>query len=168
MRVYIAASLHLPAFFLAHSLFLPILPLHSPSTRGTTNRNGVWSSTVTTTSLPNAKLSKFISGVVPGHKPTYTCLPNSICMESTATEVTVAEGLPEEANAITDSRKKRQRQKHAHNWQPFTRAQFPGGRFPAKFRYQPIKLHLHPLSTRIPRIICACTSGLSGYIKRVQ
>jgi len=39
---------------------------------------------------------------------------------------------------------KRQRQNHAHHWQRFTRAQFPGGRFPAKFGCQPIKLELYP------------------------
>jgi len=57
----------------------------------------------------------------------------------------VAEGLPEETNAIGDSRK-RQRQKHVHHWQKLTRAQIPGGRFPAKFGYQPIKLELYPLA----------------------
>jgi len=50
------------------------------------------------------KTSIFPSGVVPGHQP--TCLPNSICMESTTTEgAPVAEGPPEETNAIGDSRK---------------------------------------------------------------
>jgi len=40
-------------------LALPhFLPLHSPSTRGTTKRNGVSSSTSTATSLPDAKPSK--------------------------------------------------------------------------------------------------------------
>jgi len=37
----------------------------------------------------------------------------------------VAEGLPEEANGVGNSRK-RPRQKHANHWQQFTRAQFPG------------------------------------------
>ena len=41
---------------------------------------------------------------------------------------------------------KRQRQKHVHHWQQFTRAFFPGGRFPAKFGYQPIELELYPLA----------------------
>ena len=44
--------------FLALPLFLPILSLHSPSTRGTTKRNGVSNLTVTATSLPDAKPSK--------------------------------------------------------------------------------------------------------------
>jgi len=49
-------------------------------------------------------------------------------MESTNTEgATAAEGYPEE------TQEKRQRQKHADHWQQFTRAQFPGGQFPAKF-----------------------------------
>jgi len=43
-------------------------------------------------------------------------------------------------------KKKRQRQNHAHHRQLFTRAQFPGGRFPAKFGSQPIKLELYPLA----------------------
>jgi len=52
--------------------------------------------------------------------------------------------LPEENNGIGDSRK-RQRQVHANHCQKLTRAQIPGGRFPAKFGYQPIKLELYPL-----------------------
>ena len=44
----------------------------------------------------------------------------------------VADGLPQEANAIGDSGQKRQRWKHAHHEQQLPRAQFPGGRFPAK------------------------------------
>ena len=93
--------------FLSLRLFLPILPLHSPSARGTTNRNRVSSSTVTATSLPDAKLSKL-------HIPKLQCgswaqayvLPNSICTESTTTEgAPVAEGISEESNGIEDSRK---------------------------------------------------------------
>jgi len=42
--------------------------------------------------------------------------------------------------------KKRQRQKHVHHWQKFTRAKIPGGRFPAKCGCQPIKLELYPLT----------------------
>jgi len=82
----------------------------------------------------------------------------------------VAEGQPAEANDNGDSRKekKRQRQKHAHHWQQLTRAPFPGGRFPAKFWFQPIKLEINRLCTRLPRITCACTSGPSGYIKGVE
>jgi len=71
-------------------------------------------------------------------------------MESTTTEgAPVAEGLPEETNGIGDS-KKRQRQKHAHNWQQFTRAQLLGDRFPAKFGCQPIKLDKYLLVHAYP------------------
>jgi len=61
---------------------------------------------------------------------------------TTTEEAQVAEGLPEETNGIGNSNQKRQRQNHAHHCQLFTRAQFPGGRFPAKFGFQPIKLKL--------------------------
>ena len=44
-----------------------------------------------------------------------------------------------------ETQAKRQRQKHAQHWQLLTRAQFPGGRFPAKFGCQPIKLELYPM-----------------------
>jgi len=47
-------------------------------------------------------------------------------------------------------KKKRQRQKHAHYWQQFTRAQFPGGRFPAKFGCRPIKLEIYLLAHTHP------------------
>ena len=47
--------------------------------------------------------------------------------------------------ATLDTQENRQRQKHAHDWQQLTRAEFPGGRFPAKFGYQPIKSELRPL-----------------------
>jgi len=57
--------------FLALPLFLPILPLHLPSTRGTTKRNGVSTSAVAATPLPDAKPSVLPSGVVPGHQPAY-------------------------------------------------------------------------------------------------
>jgi len=62
----------------------------------------------------------------------------------------VAEGLSEETNGIGDSRKKLQRQKHTHHWQKLERAQIPGGRFPAKFGCQPIKLELRPLRHTYP------------------
>ena len=51
---------------------------------------------------------------------------------------------------IRDSRKKRQRQKHAHYWQQFTSADFPGSRFPAKLECQPIKLELNPPAHTYP------------------
>jgi len=67
-----------------------------------------------------------------------------------------------------DSRKKRQRQSHALHCQQTSRAQFPAGRFPAKFGCQPIKLELYRSRTPIPRNTNACTSGISGYIKGIQ
>jgi len=55
------------------------------------------------------------SGVVSGHQPTF--------MDSTTTEgVPVAESLPEEANAIEDSRKNDIGGKHAQLWQQLMRA----------------------------------------------
>jgi len=55
----------LPAFLcLALPLFLPILPLHSPSTVWTDNRNGFSSSTVIATSLQDTKASNFNTGTV--------------------------------------------------------------------------------------------------------
>ena len=47
-------------------------------------------------------------------------------------------------------KKKRQRWKHAHHRQQFTRAQFPYCRFPAKFGCQPIKLELCLLAHGYP------------------
>ena len=49
-----------------------------------------------------------------------------------------------------ETQEKRQRPKHADYWQQFTRAQFPGGRFPAKFGCQPIKLELYPIVHTYP------------------
>ena len=91
----------LPSFFCLPSLsFSPF----SHFTTGTANRNGVSSSTVTT-SLPDANPSVFTSGVEPRHQP--TCLPNNICMESTTTEgALVAEGLSEEANRALETQEK--------------------------------------------------------------
>ena len=54
-----------------------------------------------------------------------------------------------------ETQEKRQRQKHAQHWQLFTRAQFPGGRFPAKFGCQPIKLELYPLAHTYAAILHA-------------
>ena len=66
--------------FLSLPLFLPIFPLHSPSTRWTINREKAQISQQhppCKNSLPDAKrLNLFPSGVVTGLQP--TCLPNSI------------------------------------------------------------------------------------------
>ena len=63
-------TLCLPSF-LALPLFLPILPLHSPSTRETTKRNGVSSSTVTRSQTPSLQNFNIPSGVVPGHRTAF-------------------------------------------------------------------------------------------------
>jgi len=90
-------------------------------------------------------------------------------MESTTKEgAPVAEGIPEEVNGIGDSSKKRQRQKHVRHWQLFTRADFPGGQFPAKFGCQPIKLELYPLVHTYPANYVRVHLSISGYIKRVE
>jgi len=68
----------------------------------------------------------------PGHQPTYPT-------EQQLRGVNYNRGSASsrrptgEANAIGNSRKKRQRHRHAHDWQQLTRARFPGGQFPAKF-----------------------------------
>jgi len=93
--------------FLSLSLFLPILPLYSPSSRWTTNRSHKLNNVLLRSQMP--------SGVVSGHQPTF--------MDSTTTEgVPVAESLPEEANAIEDSRKNDIGGKHAQLWQQLMRA----------------------------------------------
>ena len=56
------------------------------------------------------------------HQPTF--LPNNIYMESSTTEgAPVAEGLPEETNAI-GTQEKTTETEATHHWQQFTRAQF--------------------------------------------
>ena len=136
--------------FLALPLFLPILPRHSPSTRGTTKRNGVSSSTVTATSLTNAKPSIVPSGVVPGHQPTYVSTEQHLYGDNYNRGSVSGRGPTGGDQRHWRLKKKRQRQNHAHHWQQFTRAQFPGGRFPAKFGCQPIKLELYPLAHTYP------------------
>ena len=58
-RLQCANGLPYVHFTTVTGLFLPILPVHSPSTRGTANRNGVSSSTVTATSLQTPSLQNF-------------------------------------------------------------------------------------------------------------
>ena len=118
------------SFFLSLPPFLPILPLHSPSTRWSTNRDGISSSTrhsIIQNFAPRRQTFKRI----PKWRdvsPAYMSTEKYLHMESTTCNYTtkgapVADGLSEESNAIGDSRKKRQRQKHAHHRQQFTRAQ---------------------------------------------
>jgi len=107
-RVLLALLL-LPPFLLFSPWILPILPLHSPSTTGTTKRKGVSSPTVKATSFPDAKPSKL------QYSQAAWCLGTSLrvyrtafawSQPSTTTEgAPVAEGPPEETNAIGASKK---------------------------------------------------------------
>ena len=119
-------------------------------------------------SLPDASLHNlFPSGVVSGYQP--TCLLNRICMESTTTGGSpVADSQPEEANSIGNSRKKRQRRKHAQHWQQFTRAQFQAVDSRQNLDSNQSNQSYIRSSTRTPRTMYACTSGISGYIKGVE
>ena len=98
--------LFLPSFllYLALSFFLPFLPLHSPSTRRTTNRNGSLEfnrhSNILLFVAPKRQVFKtwysHARGVVSGHQSTVwrAVRPNSICVESTTTDTSpVAVGL---------------------------------------------------------------------------
>jgi len=94
----------LPSFF---PLFLPILPLHSPSTRWTINRDKAEMSQQhppCLSSLPDVKRLKKVAWWLGSSLRVYrTALYNS-CMESTVTiteGAPVAKGVPEEDNAIT-------------------------------------------------------------------
>jgi len=122
----------------------PHSPLHSRSTRRTTKINGVSSSTVTATSLPDAKPSKLLhSQAACVWAPAYVSTERGVNYKRGNASGGGPTGGDQRHWRL---KKKRQRQKHAHHWQQFTRAQFPGGRFPAKFGCQPIKLELYPLA----------------------
>ena len=60
-----------------------------------------------------------------------------------------AEDLPEEVNAIGDSRKN-DRDRNTFITGNSLRVQFPGGRFPAKFGCEPIKFELYQLTHAHP------------------
>jgi len=113
--------------------------LYSPSTRWTNSRNRVLSNYHTATSsyqnsLSFETLTIFPSGVASEHHPT--------CLLSTTKEgASVAEGLPEEVNAIGDSRKN-DRDRNTLLTGNSSRVHSP---FPANFGYQPIKLELYLL-----------------------
>ena len=67
-------------------------------------------------------------------------------LESTTTEgASAAGGLPEEANAIGDSRKTTETESRTSLVTVYT-CTVPGCQFPAKFGFQPIKLELYPLA----------------------
>ena len=160
------ARLLLPAFllFLGLPLFVPIFPLHSPSTRVTTNTNGVSSSTITATltSLPDANPSKLQyskSGVVPRHQP--TCLPNK---RGNASGIGPTGG---------DQRHWRLKKNDRERSTLLTGKSLRVQSFLVVDSRQNLDANQSRYSCirscrRIPRIECACTSGISGYIKRVE
>ena len=111
------------------SPILPILPLQSPSTRGTTKR------LKSQAQLSLQHLSQTQSPSI------YATCPNE--QESITTEGAASGGSTGGDQRHWRLKRKRQRQNHARHCQQFTRAQFPGGRFPAKFGCQPIKLELN-------------------------
>jgi len=76
--------------------------------------------------------------------------PGATAYVSTWSQIQQRERQWQRAYSIENSRKKRPRQKHAHHQQQLTRAPSPGGRFPAIFRFQPIKLELYPLAHTYP------------------
>ena len=104
------------------------------------------------TSLPDANPSKVQytkSGVVPGHEP--TCLPNSVCMESTTKEgAPVAEGPVEETNGIGDSR---QNDRDRNTFLPGNslRVQNSGWSIPGKIWIQTNQIRVASGRAHVPR-----------------
>ena len=137
----------LPIYF-PHPLSPP-LPLHSPSTIGTTNWNGVSSSTVTATPLPDANPSKVQYSLAAGHQLRIYRAAFA-WSQLQQKERQWQRAYQRRPTALETLAEKWRRQKHAHHQQQFTHAQFPGGRFPAKFGCQPIKLELYPLTHTHP------------------
>ena len=161
--------LHAFLLFLSLPLFLPNLPLQSPSSRRTTNRKRSFKPAVTPTSnlVPIADTrfqNLFPRGVVSGHQS--TCLQNSNYIERRERQLQRAHRRLREA--MTLEKKKRQRQSHTHHCQQFTRAEFPAGQLPAKFGRRPIKLELYPLVHTYPANYVRVHFRISGYIKRVE
>ena len=76
----------------------------------------------------------------------------------------MAEGLPEEANAIGDSRKTTETEARSSSETVYT-CTVSGGRFPAKFGCQPMKLELHPLAHTHPANYVRVNLGISGVYK---
>jgi len=118
------------------SLPLPLFLLHSPSTRWTTSRNGVLSRP------QHPPLSNSLSSVTPNLENLLqeaSCLATSLRVHRRGVNgASVAESLPEEATAIGESRKTTET---AHSSLATAYAcTIPGGRHPAKFGCQPIKL----------------------------
>ena len=153
----------LPSFL----AFPPIFPLHSPSTRGTTNRNGVSSSTVTATLLLDTNPSKLQYSLA-------TWCWGTIYVSTEQHGVKNDRGSasgrgPTGGDQRLWRLKKNDRDKHVQHQQQLTHAQFPGGRFPAKFGCQPIKLELYPLVHAYPvNYVRVHFRHLGVYIKRVE
>ena len=126
--------------FLALPLSLPIFPLHSPSTRWTTDRNGVSISTVCTATAPLSR-SKTAKAA--------WCLDSRLRVyeqhsdSSTTRKAPVSEGLPKEANSNGDPRKTTETETRA-SWETVDACRVPGCEFPATSGCQPIKLELYP------------------------
>ena len=127
----------LPAFLLLFSLplFLIILPLHSPSTRCTINGCGVSGTTVRARQnfTHRRQAFKAYSQAAPAYVSTEQPLHGVNYNIGSAS----GRGL-----TGTGNRHWRLKKNDRDRNMLFTRAQFPGGRFPAKFGYQPIKLEL--------------------------
>ena len=71
-------------------------------------------------------------------------------MASTTTKgASVAEGLPQETNGIGDSRKTTETESRSALVTVYA-CTGTGGRLPAKFGFQPIKLQLYPLAHTYP------------------
>jgi len=86
-------------------------------------------------------------------------------MESTTTEgAPAAGGLPEEANAIGDSRKTTETESRTSLVTVYT-CTVPGCQFPAKFGFQPIKLELYPLVHTYTAIYMCVHLGHLGVYK---
>jgi len=116
--------------------------------------------------LPDRKPSNFNMPkrrIVPGHQP--TCLQHRVNYNRGSAR---GRGPTRRRPTPLETQEKRQRQKHADHWQPFTRAQFPGVDSRQNLDGNQSNLSCICPLTRIPRIMCACTSGILGYIKRVE
>ena len=90
-------------------------------------------------------------------------------IESTTTEgAPVAEGLPEKANAIGDTRENDRDRNTLTTGNSLRVHSLSGKNFPAIFGCQPIKLELYPLMHAYPANYLRVHLGISGYIKRVK
>ena len=129
--------------------FLLFLSLPSPSCRSHPQPDGLLTeneSQAQTPSLQNLRIPKR-RGV---WAPACTSTEQHVQLQQQR-ERQWQKAYPRRQTALkTQEKKKRQRQKHAHRWQQLTRAQFPGGRIPAKFGFQPIKFEFYPLEHTYP------------------